>query len=63
MFYYFHKLVSILFYNFIEFIILLHTFIVISFAQYKEYIICLISFSRFPDVLPAFTCAGVVCNL
>ena len=32
-------------------------FLVISFAQYKEYMICLISFSRFSYVLPAFTFA------
>ena len=31
---------------FIGFIILLYTFLVISFAQYKEYIICLISFTK-----------------
>ena len=34
-----------------------------SFARYKEYMICLISFSKFSDVLPAFTCASVICNL
>ena len=54
---------SILLYNFIEFIILIYTFLVISFAQYKEYIICLISFSKFSDVLPAFTCARAIGNL
>ena len=55
--------VYILFYNFIKFIMLLHTFLVISFAQYKEYIICLILFSKFPNVLPAFTSARTVANL
>ena len=45
--------VSILF---IEFIISFYTFLVISFAQYKECMICLISFSKFSDILPAFTC-------
>ena len=59
----FINMVSILFYNFIEFIILLDTFLVTSFYQYKEYIICLISFSKFSDVLPAFTCARVIGNL
>ena len=48
----------VLFYNFIEFIILLYTFFVISFARYKEYVICFISFSKFSDVLPAFTCGS-----
>ena len=36
---------------------------VISIAGYKEYMICLISFSKFSDVLPAFTCARVIGNL
>ena len=39
--------VSILFYNSFESIKLLYTFLVISFAQYKEYMICLISFDKF----------------
>ena len=34
----------------------LYTFLVISFARYKEPMICLISFNKFPDVLPAFSC-------
>ena len=49
--------------TFIEFIILLYTFLVISFARYKEYMICLISFSKFSVVLPAFTCARATDNL
>ena len=53
----------ILFYNFIEFIILLYNFLAISFAQHKEYIICLISFSNFSGVLPAFTWANAIGNL
>ena len=57
------NIVFILFYNFIEFIILFYTFLVISFAPYKECIICLISFSTFSDVLPAFTCARAISNL
>ena len=52
-----------MYYTFIEFIILLYTFLVISFARYKEYMICLISFSKFLDVLPAFTCARAIGNL
>ena len=43
--------------------ILLYTFLVISFARYKEYMICLISFSKFSDVLSAFTCARAIGNL
>ena len=57
------NIVSILFYNFIEFIILLYTFLVFSFARYKKYMICLISFNKFSDVLPAFTCASAIGNL
>ena len=37
----------ILFYKFTEFIILLYTFLVISFSRYKEYLIYLVSFSKF----------------
>ena len=59
----FINIVSILPYNFIEFIMLLYTFLVISFARYREYIICLISFSKFSDVLPAFTCASAIGSL
>ena len=35
----------------------------ISFARCKEYMICLISLSKFSDVLPAFTCARAIGNL
>ena len=59
----FTNLVSILFYNFIEFIILLYTFLVILFAQYKEYIIWWITFINFSDVLLAFTCASAIGDL
>ena len=58
----FKNIVSILFYNFIEFSILFYTFLVISFSQYKEYMICLISFSNFSDVLPTFTCGSAIGN-
>ena len=57
------NIVSILIYNFIEFIILLYTFSVICFAWHKECIIRLISFSKFSDVLPTFTCAKAIGNL
>ena len=42
---------------------LLYTFLVISFARYKEYIICQISFSKFSDVLLAITYAKAIANL
>ena len=59
----FINIVSILFDNFNEFIILLYTFLIIYFAWYKEYMICLISFSKCSDVLPAFICATATGNL
>ena len=51
-------MVFILYYTFIEVIILLYTFLVISFAPYKECMICRIS-----DTLPASTCASGIGNL
>ena len=63
LFYEFIDIISILFYNFIEFIIFSYAVLVISFAWYKEYIICLVSFSKFSDMPPAFTCARAVGNL
>ena len=59
----FINIVFILIYSFIEFIILLYTFLVNSFSRNKEYIIYLISFNKFSDVLPAFTCASDIGNL
>ena len=59
----FIDMTSILFYKFTEFIVLLYTVLVISFARYKEYMICLISFCNFSDLLPAFTFARTVGNL
>ena len=56
-------IVSILFYNFIEFIIFLYTFLVTSFSLYKEYMICLTLFRQFSDVLSAFTCVRVIVKL
>ena len=59
----FISIASILLYNFTEIIILLYTFFVISLARNKKYLICLISFTKFPDVLPDFTCASAIGNL
>ena len=59
----FINIVPILFYNFAELIILFYTFLVISFALYKEYMICLFSFCKFLYVLPIFTCAKAIGNL
>ena len=66
----FINIVSTLFYNFIEFIMLMYTFLVISlqkmkriYTLYKEHIVWRISFSKFSDVLPAFTCARVISSL
>ena len=42
--------------------LLLYTFLVISFARYKEHKIWQISFGKFSDVLPNFTCASAVGN-
>ena len=55
----FINIVSILFYNFIEFTI----YVAFSLARYKEYFIWWISFSKLSDVLPAFTCVGAISNL
>ena len=59
----FINIASILYYAFIEFIILLCTFLMNYFALYKIYTICLILFSKFSDMLPAFTCAKAIGNL
>ena len=42
---------------------MLYTFLVISFALYKEYMIFLISLSKVSDGVPAFTCARAIGNL
>ena len=44
----FINIVSILYYKYNEFVILLYSSLVISFARCKEYMICSISFSKFP---------------
>ena len=59
----FINIVSILYYASIELIRLLHTFLVIYFAWYKEYIIWPISFNKFSDVLPYCICARATGNL
>ena len=59
----FINIVSILFHNFVYIITLLHALMVISFGWHKEYIICLVFFSKFTDVLPPFTCASAIDNL
>ena len=52
-----------IFYTCIDLIMLLYTFLVTSFAQYKEKTICLISFNKRFELLPAFTCAGTIGHL
>ena len=61
----FINVVSILFYSFIELIILLYTFLVIFLlcTKNKGYIIWLILLSKLSDVLPAFSCASAIGNL
>ena len=46
-----------------EFVTFLYTFLVISFSQYKRYMICLIPFRVFSDALRAFTCTNIIDNL
>ena len=55
----FITIVSILYYSFMEFFILLYTFLVTFFARHKECMVCLVSFSKFSGVLPAFTCTRI----
>ena len=38
-------------------------FLVTSFSWYKGDILCLISFNKFSDVLPDFTCASAIGNI
>ena len=44
-------------------VVYLYSFSVISFAWYKEYMICLISFNKISDGLLAFTWARAIGNL
>ena len=41
----------------------MYTLLVISFDWYKEWIICLISWNKFSELLSAFTCARAMDNL
>ena len=52
-----------MYHTFIEFIILLYTFLIIYFAWYKEYMIRLISFSKLSDVLTALTWTRAIANI
>ena len=54
---------SIPFYNSIEFVMLLYDFLVTSFSRYKECMPYLILFTKFSDVLSAFTCVSAIGNL
>ena len=58
----FIDMVSILYYNYIEFIITLYWFLVIFFSWNKGYITSRIWFSKFGDVSPAFACWRVIGN-
>ena len=59
----FINIVSFVFYDTMEFIKLLYTFLVIHFVRCKEYMIYPISFSKFLDVLPAFTYVSGIGNI
>ena len=47
----------------IDLVILLYTFLVVSFDRYNKRKICLISFNIFSKLLPALTCAKAIGNL
>ena len=53
--------------HFVLYFYLIHDIVIyflpISFAQYKKYVIYLISFSKFSDVLPAFPYARAIGTL
>ena len=61
----FSELVNIVsvFYFCIDLIMLLYTFLVISFGWFKEQAICLILFNKRSELLPDFTCARAIDNL
>ena len=59
----FINILSFLYYDCIEFIVLLHSFLVILFSYYTESIVLWVSFSKFPVVLTAFTCERAVHSL
>ena len=57
------KIISSLYSTFIEFIIVLHAFLVISFAWFKGYIIWRILFNKLWDVLSVCSCTSAIGNL
>ena len=59
----FVNIVSILFYNFIEFIILLHTFLVFFFLDPKNKWFDRFHLVSFSDLLSDFPCATAISNL
>ena len=63
LFFEFINLVLIFYYVCIEFILSLYILLIIPFDCHKEYINCLISLSKFSDILPAFTYARTTGNL
>ena len=55
--------IAFIFVLYLYWVHLLYTFLVISLTRYKEYMICLISLSKFSEVLPAFNCGRAIGNL
>ena len=49
-------------YNFMKLSRPLYNFLIVSFAQYKKYMIFLNSFRKFSDALFAFTCVSTIGN-
>ena len=62
LFWEFINIVSTLYYNCIKLVMLLYSFLVIYFSRYKEYIIWMISFSKFSDVLLGSTYLSAISN-
>ena len=46
-----------------DLVMIFYAFLVICLDWYREYKICLISFSKLSELLPAFTCARAIGNL
>ena len=63
LFFEFINIVLIFYYVCIEFILSLYILLIIPFDWHKEYINCLISLSKFSDILPTFTYARTTGNL
>ena len=59
----FSEFINIVSIVYIDLIMLWYTFLVLSFDWYKEKTICLISFSKLSELLPAVTCARAIGNL